>query len=119
MILFGFSVATLLWADLTSLYVWGVLFVTLGYGAIGFYDDILKVTKRASVRGFSGRARVRSSFLIAGLAVSLHGKVRRSRCAIYWLFPLLKDLLIPLGVLLRGLRGMLVIVGAWQCRQHH
>ena len=34
--------------------VWSVLFVTLGFGAIGFYDDYLKVTKQ-SHKGFSGR----------------------------------------------------------------
>ena len=45
MILFGIVVSTLLWADLRNLYVWSVLFVMLGFGAIGFYDDFLKVTK--------------------------------------------------------------------------
>jgi phospho-N-acetylmuramoyl-pentapeptide-transferase len=54
-ILSGIVVATLLWADLTNLYVWAVLFVTLGFGAIGFYDDLLKVTrspKTASPAGY-------------------------------------------------------------------
>ena len=46
MILFGLIVSTLLWANLTNPYVWIVLFVTLGFGAIGFYDDYLKVTKQ-------------------------------------------------------------------------
>ena len=53
MILAGIVISTLLWADLNNLYVWSVLFVTLGFGAIGFYDDYLKVT-RATVGGFSG-----------------------------------------------------------------
>ena len=53
MILSGIVVSTLLWADLTNLYVWAVLFVTLGFGAIGFYDDFLKVTK-SSAQGFFG-----------------------------------------------------------------
>ena len=57
MILSGIFVATLLWADLSNLYVWAVLFVTLGYGAIGFYDDYLKVTK-SSTSGFSGKVRL-------------------------------------------------------------
>ena len=34
-----------------------VLFVTVGFGAIGFYDDFLKVTKQ-SHKGFSGRSRL-------------------------------------------------------------
>ena len=53
MILSGITVATLLWANLSNWYVWIVLFVTLSFGAIGFYDDYLKVTngKTSGVRG--------------------------------------------------------------------
>ena len=50
LILVSIIVSSLLWADLTNFYVWAVLFVTLGFGAIGFYDDFLKVT-RSSTRG--------------------------------------------------------------------
>ncbi|MFO1033916.1 MAG: phospho-N-acetylmuramoyl-pentapeptide-transferase, partial [Hyphomicrobiales bacterium] len=70
MILSGVFVSTILWADLSNLSVWGVLFVTLGFGAIGFYDDFLKVT-RASVRGFSSRLRLFAEFAIAAIAVGL------------------------------------------------
>ena len=38
-------------------YVWIVLGVTLGFGAIGFYDDYLKVTKQTHA-GFSGKLRL-------------------------------------------------------------
>jgi len=67
MILFGLFVSALLWANLTSPYVWIVLFVTLGFAAIGFYDDYLKVTKQ-SHKGFSGRARLGGEFVIAAIA---------------------------------------------------
>ncbi len=69
MILSGIFVSTLLWADLRNLYVWAVLFVTLGFGAIGFYDDYLKVTK-STTRGFSGKVRLLLEFAIAGTAVA-------------------------------------------------
>ena len=49
MILAGVTVSTLLWAHLGNPYIWIVLGVTLSYGAIGFYDDYLKVTRRTSV----------------------------------------------------------------------
>ena len=39
LILLALGIATLLWADLTNEYVWSVLLVTLGFGAIGFVDD--------------------------------------------------------------------------------
>src|SRR5262249_2953535 len=41
MILSGFVVSTLLWANPANPYVWVVLGVTLGFGSIGFYDDYL------------------------------------------------------------------------------
>ncbi len=67
MILFGLFASSLLWADPESPYVWIVLFVTFGFGAIGFYDDYLKVTQQ-SHRGFSGRARLAAEYVIAAVA---------------------------------------------------
>ena len=67
MILAGAIVAVLLWANPRNHYVWITLVVTLGFGAIGFYDDYLKVTKQ-SHKGFSGRSRLAIEALIAGLA---------------------------------------------------
>ncbi len=67
MILAGLVVSTALWANPKSAYVWIVMFVTIGFGAIGFYDDYLKVTKQSHV-GFSGRARLGGEAVIALLA---------------------------------------------------
>src|ERR1700684_1151309 len=64
MILFGLLASALLWSNLASPYVWIVLFITVGFGAIGFYDDYLKVTKQ-SHDGFAGRMRLALEFLIA------------------------------------------------------
>src|SRR3981189_3286670 len=57
MILFGIVVSTVLWANPANAYVWIVLGVTLTFGAIGFYDDYLKVTKQTH-DGFSGKIRL-------------------------------------------------------------
>src|SRR6476620_5430955 len=67
MILSGIIGSSLLWANLSSIYVWVVLLVTLGFGSIGFYDDYLKVTKQSHL-GFSGRARLAIAFVVAALA---------------------------------------------------
>jgi phospho-N-acetylmuramoyl-pentapeptide-transferase len=67
MILTSMVASVLLWMDLSSTYVWACLFVTLGFGAIGFLDDYDKVTK-ASHKGLSGKARLVAEFLIAGAA---------------------------------------------------
>lgn len=70
MILTSLMVSVLLWMDLTSVYVWACLAVTLGFGAIGFLDDYDKVTK-ASTAGLSGKARLLAEFAIAGIAAGL------------------------------------------------
>ena len=57
MILAGLFAGTLLWADLSNVYVWAVLLVTGGYGFVGFLDDYAKVTKQ-STAGVSGRMRL-------------------------------------------------------------
>lgn len=46
LVLIGIALSTLLWADLTNRFVWIVLIVTLGFGAIGWVDDYRKVVYR-------------------------------------------------------------------------
>src|SRR6195256_351001 len=69
MILFGVLVSTALWANPTNRYVWIVLGVTLTFGAIGFYDDYLKVTKQTHA-GFSGKFRLLIEVVIAASGCS-------------------------------------------------
>ena len=68
MILAGVAVATLLWGNLTDIYVWVVLGVTLGYGLLGFIDDYAKVTKQTSA-GLTSIQKLVFQFLIAIVAV--------------------------------------------------
>ena len=75
MILFGTISSVLLWANPKSPFVWVVLLVTIGFGAIGFYDDYLKVKKQTH-DGFSGRGRLAveaSIALIACTAMMMFG----------------------------------------------
>jgi phospho-N-acetylmuramoyl-pentapeptide-transferase len=57
LILLCLAVATLLFADLGNRLVWAVLAVTLAFGAIGFWDDYLKISRRDS-RGLAGRKKL-------------------------------------------------------------
>ncbi len=102
MILSGILVATLLWADLKSPYVWTVILVTVAFGTIGFYDDYLKVTKQ-SHNGLSGRARLMLEAVIAMLACLVimsagqAGAVpSEEHLATSLTFPFVKDLMINL-----------------------
>src|SRR3569623_1253712 len=70
MILTSLTVAMLLWMDFHNRYLWACLFITVGFGAIGFLDDYDKVTKR-SHKGVSARVRLLAEFLVAGIGVGI------------------------------------------------
>ncbi|MCP8937177.1 phospho-N-acetylmuramoyl-pentapeptide-transferase [Alsobacter sp. SYSU M60028] len=110
MILSGAIASTLLWANLKSPYVWIVLFVTLGFGAIGFYDDYLKVTKQ-SHKGFSGRSRLLIEAAIAAIACYFLARHGAPRLATSIALPFFKDLLIDIGMFF-VVFGALVIVAS-------
>lgn len=70
-ILISLMISTLLWADLTNIFVWAVLLVTAGFGAIGFIDDYRKVKKKDS-KGLPGRKKLLYQlFVLGGLTVFL------------------------------------------------
>ena len=110
MMLFAVSVATLLWADLANLYVWVVLFVTLGFGAIGFMDDYLKVSKK-NVKGLAGKKKLLAQCVIAVIAVVMIQQEAPPEVAQHLAIPYLKNVLIDLGLLYLPF-AILVLIGA-------
>jgi phospho-N-acetylmuramoyl-pentapeptide-transferase len=68
MILTSLTVAMLAWMDFSNRYLWACLFITVGFGVIGFLDDYDKVTKRHH-KGVSARMRLLAEFLVAGIGV--------------------------------------------------
>ncbi|HKZ95357.1 MAG TPA: phospho-N-acetylmuramoyl-pentapeptide-transferase [Hyphomicrobiaceae bacterium] len=110
MILASVTVATLLWSDWSNPYVWVVLAVTLCYGAIGFYDDFLKVTSQQS-SGFGGWARLAIEIAIAALAAYLIMELSSQELSGRLALPFFKVALIDLGPLF-VLVGIIVIAGA-------
>ncbi len=110
LIIAAVGVSTLLWADLSNRYVWVVLLCTLAFAWIGFADDYRKLKYKNS-KGLSAREKYGWQSL-AGLATAgalwftADGAVTT---ALY--FPLLKDLVIPLGGFF-WIWGYLVIVGS-------
>ena len=110
LILLALVLSTLLWADLRNGYVWVTLWVTIGFGLIGFGDDYLKLTRRSS-RGLPARFKLAAQVAV-GLVAAL---------AIVWLtpepldtslaVPVFKDLLIDLGWVFLVM-AVFVMVGA-------
>ena len=96
LILLALGIATLLWADLTNGYVWAVLAVTLGFGAIGFVDDYMKLTKRSS-KGLPGRLKLLGQIII-GVGVTIWiTSLSEGSLSTGLALPFFKDMLIPLG----------------------
>jgi len=110
MMLFGLVVSTVLWANLTNRYVWIVLGVTLIFGAIGFYDDYLKVTKQTHA-GVSGKVRMLIEALVALAACYFIVSLGRQPFATSLTFPFFKELVVPLGWFFI-IFGAFIIVGA-------
>ena len=112
MILSGLVAATLVWANLKNPYTWIVLYVTVAFGSIGFYDDYLKVTKQSHF-GFSGWLRLGFEFAIGIGACYLMmraGGEDMHKVAI----PIMKGYLFDVGWLF-PIFGGFVIVAAGNC----
>jgi phospho-N-acetylmuramoyl-pentapeptide-transferase len=133
LILVSIAITTLLWADLRNRFVWAVLLVTLGFGAIGWIDDYRKVV-RQDPRGLSARAKLIAQSVIALVAavylafsVSTPSNSQFLQLFLAWLFsgfsldlppkadlivPFFKTVSYPLGVWGFIALSYTVIVGA-------
>jgi len=110
MILSGILGSCLLWANLASVYVLVTLMVTVGFGAIGFYDDYMKVTKQSHL-GVSGKVRLALEFLIAGVAAWIIMQNGQAPFSSTLTFPFFKEFLLNLGLFFIPFAAF-VIVGA-------
>ena len=110
LILFALSISTLLWVDLRNGYVWAVLFVTLGYGALGFWDDYLKVTKR-NTKGVPGKIKLLVQAGVGLIAAIWIAWLARGPLASALTIPVFKDVVIQLGWFF-PVFGALVMMGA-------
>ena len=110
MILSAVLLSTLLWANWRNSYVWLVLGVTMSYGAIGFYDDYLKVTKR-SAAGFSGKVRLLLEIAVAAVATYVFMQLAPPNLANTVALPFFKNLQFDLGPFFI-LFGIAVIAGS-------
>ena len=102
--------SSLLWARLDNAYVWMVLFVTLAFGLIGFWDDYSKVSKQ-NTKGVPGKVRLLLGFAIAGIAAYWATLNHPAELQYQLALPFFKDLLVNMGVFFIPF-AMFVVVGA-------
>ncbi len=65
LILLSVLLPTILWCDLSNIFVWATTAVTAGYGVIGYLDDYLKIKAKNS-KGVPGRYKLLGQFVIGG-----------------------------------------------------
>jgi len=111
LILLSIGITTLLWGDLQNRYLWVVLLVTLGFGAIGWVDDYRKVVHR-NPKGLSARAKLFWQSAI-GLAAAVYlAQLAQNMPALNQLIvPFFKFVAYPLGTLGFIVLTFFVIVG--------
>jgi len=100
----------LIWARPDNPYIWVILFVTCGFGLIGFWDDYTKVAKQ-NTNGVSGRVRMALGLLISAIAAVWASMYHPQDLQYKLAVPVLKDTLIYLGYFFIPF-AMIVIVGS-------
>jgi phospho-N-acetylmuramoyl-pentapeptide-transferase len=96
LILVSLTASTLIWSDLGNGFVWVVLLVTLGFGALGFVDDYIKVFRRSS-KGLSSRVRILVEVALAMLAAYSIAVLSGPEIGTSLAVPFFKDFLPDLG----------------------
>jgi len=108
LILCSITLSVILWADLTNFYIWVVLLLTLGFGAVGFADDYRKLTRQNS-KGLTGKEKMFCQVSLATAAALLLYFYPTFRSTVS--VPFFKTVIPDLGALYIPL-AVFVIVGA-------
>jgi phospho-N-acetylmuramoyl-pentapeptide-transferase len=96
LILMAVTVASLLWSDLGNRYVWVVLGVLLSFGAIGWYDDWIKIVRR-DPNGLKSRWKYALQSIVGLLAALVLFQTADAPSNTTFYLPLLKNVALPLG----------------------
>ncbi|WP_024327865.1 phospho-N-acetylmuramoyl-pentapeptide-transferase [Thioalkalivibrio sp. AKL19] len=110
LILVAVAIATLLWSDLTNRFVWIVLLTTLAFGAVGGWDDYLKL-RYGNSKGLSARAKILWQTLFAVIAAGVIMYTAQGPVETTFYLPVFKDIQFSLGWLFIPL-VWLVVVGS-------
>ena len=109
LILISFLLSTILWTDIKNSYIWIVLLITFGFGAIGFIDDYHKVTSKNG-KGLKVGTKLIFQFLITAITLFLLYNFTDHQLINKLAIPFLKDFLLDLGVFFPFF-AFLVIIG--------
>ncbi len=109
-IIIGIISSTLLWSDLSNIYVWTLIFVSLSLGALGLLDDILKIKFKNS-RGLKSRYKFLGQIIIGIITLLILMEYSDHEFLFNLYFPFFKNLIWQMGLLFIPF-GLFVIIGA-------
>ena len=110
MILIGIITSTLMWADLTNVYIWIVLFVCTGLGLLGFVDDYLKIKFKNS-SGINAKLKFFGQLLISSVAIITLVYFTDHETISNLYFPFFKNMVLNMGLFFIPF-GVFVIIGS-------
>ena len=109
-IIIGILSSTFLWADLTNIYVWTLIFVCLALGALGLLDDILKIKFKNS-RGLKSRYKFLGQIVISSITLFILVNFSAHEYLLNLYFPFFKNFIWYMGLFFIPF-GLFVIIGA-------
>ncbi len=109
-IIIGIIFSTLLWADLTNIFIWTLIFVSLSLGLLGFVDDLLKIKLKNS-RGLNSKFKFLGQLVIGIIALFILIKYSNHEYLYNLYFPFFKNLILQMGLFFIPF-GLFVIIGS-------
>ena len=110
LILFASVGSTIIWMQLDNQFVWSILLIMIGFGAIGIIDDWMKISKNSSL-GLNGKLKILLQILIAFPAIMSVIQYSPQELQNGIAVPFFKDFFINLGFLFIPF-SIFVVVGA-------
>ncbi len=109
-IIIGMLTSTLLWADLTNIYIWSLIFISFSLGLLGFLDDLLKIKHKNSI-GLNSKLKFTGQLIIGFFTLMIIVNFTDHQFIDYLYFPFFKNLIIDLGIFFIPF-GLFVIIGS-------
>jgi phospho-N-acetylmuramoyl-pentapeptide-transferase len=109
-IILGIFLGTFLWADLGNIYVLTVIFISIGFGILGFIDDLLKIKQKNS-RGLNSLLKLTGQIIISLIAIYILFRYSEHQFLNNLYIPFFKNVILPMGFFSIPF-ALFVIVGA-------
>ena len=97
LILLGMLLSTLLWADLSNIYIWFLIFIASSFGILGAIDDYLKIKNNNTI-GLSWILKITVQIILAFIGIYFLSKLADHSYLKNLYFPFFKNLILDLGI---------------------